>query len=83
MHTHGNPPTILILYANTLIFPYSGATVILQTIADTTEGGMVMVCVDITGVPAEGSECDVVVSLSAQDGPKASKLITFIDICTT
>ena len=39
-----------------------------------------MVCVDITGVPAEGSECDVVVSLSAQDGPKASKFIMYYSI---
>ena len=56
------------------------ATVSLQTIADTTEGSMVMVCVELTGVPTGGSECDVVVSLSAQDGPKASQFITCYSI---
>ena len=66
-------------------FSHSDATVSLQTIADTTEGGMVMVCVDITGVPAGGSECDVVVSLSTQDGPKASRFILIMIVlhCVT
>ena len=41
--------------------------------------GMVMVCVDVISLPAGGSECDVVVSLSAQDGLKASMLITCTD----
>ena len=43
--------------------------------ADLAEGNMIYIniCANLTDIPGEGLECDVVVELSATNGTKASK----------
>ena len=43
------------------------AIVSLQMVRVVNEGTDVEICVDITGVPTDGLECDVVVELTASD----------------
>jgi len=52
--------------------PPTDATVSLQMPADTTEGDTVEICADLSDIPVEGLECDVVVELSTTNGTKAS-----------
>ena len=39
---------------------------------------MAEVCANLTDIPAEGLECDVVVFLDAMDGTKAGKCIVIL-----
>ena len=52
--------------------PNADVTVALQMPASVGEGdGSVDLCVDLTGVPTGGLECDIVLTLSPMDGAKA------------
>ena len=42
--------------------------------------GDVEVCLVITGLPADGLECDVTVDLSALDGVKAGNFVSVCDV---
>jgi hypothetical protein len=59
--------------ATVTILSDDDATVSLQMPADLAEGNMIYIniCANLTDIPGEGLECDVVVELSATNGTKA------------